>query len=89
VRRDLALVIDKSVKFKTLRDVALKTEKHILRSVNLFDIYEGKGIPEGKKSYAVSFILRDDHKTLNDKTIDKTMEKLLGAFEKEIGARLR
>lgn len=89
VRRDLALLLDKPVLFSTLRDLAFKTERHILRSVNLFDVYEGKGVPEGKKSYALSFILREDNKTLNDKVIDKTMEKLLLAFEKETGARLR
>ncbi len=89
VRRDLALVLDKNIKFGTLKEVATKTERHLLRDVNLFDIYEGRAVPEGKKSYAVTFILRDDNKTLNDKVIDKTMEKLLAAFEKELGARLR
>ncbi|HPJ79652.1 MAG TPA: phenylalanine--tRNA ligase subunit beta [Prolixibacteraceae bacterium] len=89
VRRDLALVLDKPVRFSALRDLAFKTERHLLKAVSLFDVYEGKGVPEGKKSYAMSFILRDDNKTLNDKVIDKTMEKLLQAFEKETGARLR
>ena len=89
VRRDLALILDKQMKFSTLREVAFRAERHLLRTVGLFDIYEGKGVPEGKKSYAMSFILRDDNKTLNDKLIDKTMEKLLTALEKETGARLR
>jgi phenylalanyl-tRNA synthetase beta chain len=89
VRRDLALVLDKGVRFASLKETAFKTEKQLLREVSLFDVYEGKGIPEGKKSYAVSFILRDDNKTLNEKLIDKTMEKLLLAFEKEQGAKLR
>ncbi len=89
VRRDLALILDKNVKFDAVRRVAMKTERHLLRAVNLFDVYEGKGIPQGKKSYAISFILRDDIKTLNDKLIEKTMEKLLAAFEKELGAQLR
>jgi len=89
VKRDLALVLDKEIGFDTLRNVAYKTERHLLQSVNLFDIYEGKGVPEGKKSYAVSFILRDPLRTLNDRLIEKTMEKLLASFEKELGARLR
>jgi phenylalanyl-tRNA synthetase beta chain len=89
VRRDLALVIDKTVRFARLKELAFRTEKHLLRRVSLFDIYEGKGIPEGKKSYAVSFVLRDDNKTLNDRQIEKTMEKLLAVFTKELGAVLR
>lgn len=89
VKRDLALVLDRKVKFEELKEVAERTERHLLRSVNLFDVYEGKGVPEGKKSYAISFLLRDDSKTLNDKVIDKTMEKLLAAFTKEFDARLR
>jgi phenylalanyl-tRNA synthetase beta chain len=89
VRRDLALVLDRNVRFGAVREVAFKTERHLLKGVNLFDVYEGKGVQEGKKSYAVSFTLRDDHKTLHDKLIDKTMERLLQAFEKELGAKLR
>ncbi|MCK3684494.1 phenylalanine--tRNA ligase subunit beta [Maribellus sp. YY47] len=89
VRRDLALLIDKSVKFDQIKQVAMKTERQLLRQVDLFDVYEGKGVPEGKKSYAVSFILRDDNKTLNDKQIDKTMQRLIAAFDRELGAELR
>ncbi len=89
VKRDLALVLDGNVRFRSIRDLAFRTEKLLLRAVSLFDVYQGEGIPEGKKSYAISFILRDDHKTLNDKGIARTMERLLGAFEKELGARLR
>jgi len=89
VRRDLALLIDKGVKFSQIKDAAFKVERQILREVNLFDVYEGKGIPAGKKSYAVSFILRDDQRTLKDKQIDKTMKKLLSAFERDINAQLR
>lgn len=89
VRRDLALLIDKSVKFSQIKDTAFKVERQILRSVNLFDVYEGKGVPEGKKSYAVSFILRDDQRTLKDKQIDKTIKKLLSVFERDFGAQLR
>ncbi|SHE40670.1 phenylalanyl-tRNA synthetase beta subunit [Mariniphaga anaerophila] len=89
VRRDLALLVDKQVKFQQIEELAVKTERKILRQVGLFDVYEGNGVPEGKKSYAVSFILRDDSRTLNDKQIDKTMKKLVAAFERELGAELR
>ncbi len=89
VRRDLALVVDKQVKFREIEEVAYKTERKILRDTGLFDVYEGKGIPEDKKSYAVSFILRDDLRTLTDKQIDKTMQKLVAAFERDLGAQLR
>lgn len=89
VRRDLALLVDKTVKFGTIKDIAFKTERNILRAVNLFDVYEGQGIDDDKKSYAVSFYLRDDHQTLKDKQIDKTMQKLIDAFERNLGARLR
>ncbi len=89
VRRDLALLIDKPVKFEQIKNIAYKTERQILRKVDLFDVYEGKGIPEGKKSYAVSFILRDDQRTLKEKQIDKTMQKLVEAFKRELDAGLR
>ena len=89
VRRDLALLLDKSVKFSQLKEAAFKMERQLLRQVDLFDVYEGKGVPDGKKSYAVSFILRDDNKTLKDKQIDKTMQKLIKAFERDFGAELR
>ncbi|HZH71389.1 MAG TPA: phenylalanine--tRNA ligase subunit beta [Mariniphaga sp.] len=89
VRRDLALVIDQNIKFKQIEETAFRTERKILREVGLFDVYEGKGIAEGKKSYAVSFILRDDLRTLNDKQIDKAMQKLIAAFERDLGAELR
>jgi len=89
VRRDLALLIDKTVKFDQIREIAYKVERKILREVDLFDVYEGKGIPENKKSYAVSFILRDDKATLNDKQIEKTMQKMVDTFSRELGAELR
>jgi len=89
VRRDLALLIDKRVKFGQIKELAFKTERHILREVNLFDVYEGKGIPEGKKSYAVCYILRDDARTLKDKHIDKVMNKLVSVYKRELGAQLR
>ncbi|MBA4411064.1 MAG: phenylalanine--tRNA ligase subunit beta [Bacteroidota bacterium] len=89
VRRDLALLLDKTVQFSQLRDLAFRSERKLLQSVDLFDVYEGKGIPEGKKSYAISFILRDDEKTLNDKQIEKIMQKLVSTYERELGAQLR
>ncbi len=89
VRRDLALLLDKEVRYTDLKAAAEKSERKILRKVNLFDVYEGKNLPEGKKSYAMSFILRDDQSTLNDKQVDKTMEKILGSFKHQFGAELR
>jgi len=89
VRRDLALLLSKDVRFSAIRDLAFRTERKLLRKVGLFDVYEGKGIPDDKKSYAVSFILRDDEKTLQDNQIDRIMQKLINIFEKELGARLR
>ena len=89
VRRDLAMVVDRDVRFGALKNMAFAAERQLLRSVSLFDVYEGKGVPEGKKSYAMSYILRDDTKTLTDKQIDKAMERILTACEKQAGARLR
>lgn len=89
VRRDLALFVDKSVKYAQLEQLAYQTERSLLKEVDLFDIYEGKGVPEGKRSYALSFILQDEKSTLNDKTIDKTMSRLQQRFEQEVGAVLR
>jgi phenylalanyl-tRNA synthetase beta chain len=89
VRRDLALLLDKTVQFNQLRDWAFRSERKLLQSVDLFDVYEGKGVPEGKKSYAISYILRDDEKTLNDKQIEKIMQKLVSTYERELGAQLR
>ncbi len=89
VRRDLALLLDKGIKFGEVRDLAFKTEKSILQDVNLFDVYENDSIGKNKKSYAVSFILRDDFKTLTDKNIDKVMNNLIRVFEKELNAQIR
>ena len=89
VRRDLALLLDKTVQFSQLRDWAFRSERKLLQSVDLFDVYEGKGVPEGKKSYAISYILRDDEKTLNDVQIEKIMKKLVSTYERELGAQLR
>jgi len=89
VRRDLALLVDQSVGFDSLYNLARQTEKGLLRNVNLFDVYEGKNLPEGKKSYAVSFTLQDSTKTLTDEQIDRIMGKLLKNFESQLGASLR
>ena len=89
VRRDLALLLDRGIKFSQIRDIALRTEKNILHDINLFDVYESDSLGNNKKSYAVSFILRDDMKTLTDKNIDKVMNNLIDAFEKELNAHIR
>jgi phenylalanyl-tRNA synthetase beta chain len=89
VKRDLALLIDKSVSFAEIKNIAFNSERNLLKSVSLFDIYEGEKLGEGKKSYAVSFILQDTEKTLNDKQIDKIMQKLINSYQKQLGAELR
>ena len=89
VRRDLALLLDESVSFEKVYQIAKQTEKSLLKEINLFDVYQGKNLPEGKKSYAVSFTLQDTTKTLTDAQIDKTMSKLQGNFENQLGASLR
>lgn len=89
VKRDLALLLDKKVTFKEVKDLALRTEKNILKSVSLFDVYEGEKLGEGKKSYAVSFTLQDDEKTLTDKQIDRIMNKLMGTYKHQLGAEIR
>ncbi|MEP0211921.1 MAG: phenylalanine--tRNA ligase subunit beta [Cellulophaga sp.] len=89
VKRDFALLLDTKVNFKDLYDIAFETEKKYLKEVNLFDVYTGDKLPEGKKSYAVSFTLSDDKDTLKDKQIDKIMSKLRNNYEKKLGAELR
>ncbi len=89
VRRDLSMLLDKSVQYRQLETIAFETERKILRDVNLFDIFEGEKIGHDKKSYALSFLLRDDEKTLTDKEIDKVMDKLMESFEKKLGAVIR
>lgn len=89
VKRDFALLLDDNVSFKDIYRIANKTEKQLLKNVSLFDVYQGKNLPEGKKSYAVSFTLQDEHKTLTDKQIDKIMNTLQNNFERELGAELR
>ena len=88
-RRDFALLVDEGVSFDALKEVAQKVERKILTEINLFDVYEGKNLPAGKKSYGLSFLFADPHKTLTDKYIDKVMQKLKSSFEKEFGATLR
>ena len=89
VRRDFALQLDNSIPFNKLKKIAFKTEKNILNSVELFDVYEGDNLPRGKKSYGVSFYFQDPKRTLTDKHVDKIMGKLQNQFEKQLGAKLR
>ncbi|MDR0547737.1 MAG: phenylalanine--tRNA ligase subunit beta [Dysgonamonadaceae bacterium] len=89
VRRDLALLLDKTVSFAEIEKIACQTDRKILKEVYLFDVYEGKNLPEGKKSYAVAFILQDEEKTLNDKQIDAIMAKIQKTLEEKLGAVLR
>ncbi len=89
VRRDFALLLDQDVPFSKLEELAYRTEKKLLKQLSLFDVYTGSKLPKGKKSYAVSFTLQDDAKTLTDKQIDKIMNKIKSVFEKEVGAELR
>ncbi|MBK0378397.1 phenylalanine--tRNA ligase subunit beta [Mucilaginibacter segetis] len=89
VRRDLSMLIDRSVTFGQLKQIALKTDKKLLKEVDVFDVYIGDKLPDGKKSYALSFILQDTEKTLTDKAIDATMQKLIYNLDKEAGAEIR
>lgn len=89
VSRDLALLVDEKVEFADIEQIARQTEKKLLKSVELFDVYEGKNLPEGKKSYAVNFILQDETKTLNDKQIEAIMSKLTTNLKNKLGAELR
>jgi phenylalanyl-tRNA synthetase beta chain len=89
VKRDLSLVLNNNIKFSDLKDVAMKTERKLLKNVYLFDIYEGSNIAEDKKSYALSFIIQDDNKTLTDKVIEKTMNSIIRVFEQQFNAQLR
>lgn len=89
VNRDLALLIDKNVSFSAIRDLAFATEKKYLKRIDLFDVYEGKNIDSGKKSYAISLSLQDESKTMKDKQINKIMNSLIRKFEKELGAQIR
>ena len=89
VKRDLALLLNNKIEFKEVYNLAFQSERKLLKEVDLFDVYEGDKLPEGKKSYAVSFVLQDENKTLEDKQIDKIMQKLQASFEKNLEAVLR
>jgi len=89
VKRDFALLLDATTKFQEIKDIAYSTERKLLKHINLFDVYTGKNLPEGKKSYAVSFTLQNENNTLTDKQIDKVMQKLQQQYEKQLGAVLR
>lgn len=89
VRRDLSMLINKEVTFEQLKRIANQAEQRLLKNIDIFDVYEGDKLPEGKKSYALSFILMDEEKTLQDQVIDGVMEKLIKSYEKEVGAEIR
>ena len=89
VKRDLALLLDKAVTFDDVKRVVTQSEKRLLRGVTLFDVYEGKNLEAGKKSYAISITLQDDQNTLQDKQIDAVMNKVISNLEKQLGAKLR
>ena len=89
VKRDLALLLEKNVQFAEIEKIATESERKLLKDVALFGVYEGKNLPAGKKSYAVSFYLQDEGKTLNDKQIDAIMKKIQTNLEQKLGAQLR
>ena len=89
VSRDLALLLDSAVPFAEVERISYQTEKKLLKAVKLFDVYEGKNLPEGNKSYAVNFILQDNEKTMGDKQIDAIMQKLINNLKQQLGAELR
>jgi phenylalanyl-tRNA synthetase beta chain len=89
IRRDLALLLDKNIKFTDIQQIAVKNGKKQLRNVDLFDVYEGEKIAEDKKSYAVSYIFKDDEKTMTDKDIDQIMSKMIEQYSKQLNAVVR
>jgi len=89
VRRDFSLLLDEKIRFDQVKSIAAKTEKRLLKEVGLFDVYEGKNLPDGKKSYAVKFILQDEEATMTDKKVDKIMDSILKGLKTELGAELR
>jgi phenylalanyl-tRNA synthetase beta chain len=89
VRRDLSMMLDKQVSYQEVEKLAYATEPKLLKNVNLFDVYEGEKIEAGKKSYALSFMLRDEQATLQDKQIDQVMDKLMKQFEQKLNATIR
>ena len=89
VKRDFSLILDKAVNYNSIEKIALDSEKNLLKRINLFDVYEGKNLPENKKSYAVSFVFQHPQETLQDAQIDPIMEKIRIRLKKELGAELR
>jgi phenylalanyl-tRNA synthetase beta chain len=89
VRRDLSLLMDKNVRFADVEKISFDTERKLLRQVGLFDVYEGKNLEEGKKSYAVSFILQDSTKTMTDQQVDSAMDRVRKALDEKLGAKVR
>jgi phenylalanyl-tRNA synthetase beta chain len=89
VKRDLSLVLDAPVIFDEIRNLIMDTEKRLIKSIGVFDVYEGDNIPKGKKAYALSFTLQDENKTLTDDEIERTMQRLIAAFEQKLGAVIR
>ena len=89
VRRDLSLVLNKNVSFADIKALTLKTERKLISSINVFDVYEGENLGAGKKSYSVSYTLEDGNQTLTDKVIDKVMNKLINVYEKQLDAVIR
>ena len=89
VRRDLALLLDEKVSYSELRTSAFRNAKHILRQVGVFDVYRGDKIPSGKKQYAMSFVLRDNERTLTDADVERIMNRILDSYKKDFGAELR
>ena len=89
VRRDLALLVDSAIPYASLRQASQKAGGALLRDINLFDVYQGENLPEGKKSYALSFVFRHDEKTLNDAAVDQSIKKILSSLEKQFQASLR
>jgi phenylalanyl-tRNA synthetase beta chain len=89
VRRDVSLVLDRRVTFEEIENLVRSTEKRLIRSIILFDVYQGEKIPKDKKAYAMGFTLLDEDKTLTDQEIEKTMNRLMAAFEQKLGAIIR
>ena len=89
MKRDLSLLIDAATTMDDVERVVRQSERRLLRGVSLFDVYEGKGLPEGKKSYAITITLRDDEKTLNDRAVDAVMARIIANLGKQLGAELR
>jgi phenylalanyl-tRNA synthetase beta chain len=89
VRRDFSLLLDEGIEFQRIEELALKQGGKLIKEVGLFDVYEGKNLPKGKKSYAVSFLIQDEQKTLTDKVVDKLMSKVQMTLEQELGCELR